>query len=144
MTAIETTTLHGGPDFEVALPADSGALAPTRREVARRLGAHGMRAETIETVLLVVSELCTNAIQATGRNHTPIGLRVLIGEAAVTVDVLNFGPPFDALGTITPGEGGTSIEGGRGLAIVRAVSDDTSVRFHDGRCTVRAIIAPTR
>lgn len=140
MTLTETTTLNGGPDFEVALVADLGALAPSRREVARRLGVQGLASEKVDDVVLVVCELCTNAIQATEPSDAPILVRVRIGDAAVVVEVENVGPPFDALDAIALGDGRSDTEGGRGLAIVRTLSDDVSMHFHDGRCTVKAVI----
>lgn len=139
MTVTETTTLNGGPDFEVALVSDLGALAPVRREVARRVGAHGVLPATVNDVLLVVCELCTNAIQASEPPDAPVRVRVGLGSAAVVVEVENRGPSFDALDRI--GHRGADAEGGRGLMIVLALSDDVSVRFDDGRCTVRAVVA---
>lgn len=138
MTVTATTTLDGGPDFEVALPADLGALAPVRREVGRRLGAHGVDPDTLDDVLLVVCELCTNAIAASDGIDAPVRVRVRLGAAAIVVDVENLGPSFDALDRI--GQRGADAEGGRGLTIVLALSDDVQVQFDDGRCTVRAII----
>ena len=134
-------TLNGGPDFEVALVPDVGALGLVRREVGRRLGEHGVHPDTINDALLVVCELCTNAIQATEPRDAPVLVRVRLGDAAIAVEVENVGPPFDALARIAIGTSEADTEGGRGLAIVLALSRDVSVHFHDGQCTVTAIIA---
>ena len=140
MALAETTTLNGGPDFEVALVAELGALAPLRREVAQRLAAQDVPSEKVDDIVLVLCELATNAIRATEPSDAPIRVRVQFGDATVAVAVENSGPAFDAVETVALGHPGADTESGRGLGVVRALSDDVSVHSHAGCCIVRAII----
>lgn len=140
MTFIETTLMNGGPDFNVALVPDFGAMAPMRREVVGRLRAHGLSSETVDDVLLVVSELCTNAIQATGPVEEPVVVRVRMSGTAVIVEVENVGPPFEEGTTLVQRQTGPDSERGRGLVIVRAVAETLTLLFNDGRCTLRAVL----
>lgn len=141
VTLTETATMDGGPHFEVSLAPDLAALAPMRREAAERLAARGITPSTVEDVLLVLCELCSNAIQATRPRDAPVLARVHLGEAAIMIEVENAGQSFDALNALAEGHGGAATERGRGLLIVRALSDSMTVQFHDGRCIVQAVMS---
>jgi anti-sigma regulatory factor (Ser/Thr protein kinase) len=140
MTLTEASLMDDGPDFEVALVPDLGSLALMRREVVARLDPGALGAATVDNLLLVLSELATNAIQATTRDG--VGAAVLVRvrprAAAVIAEVENAGPAFvpaSAQQQVDP-----DAEGGRGLVIVRALTDEVTVHFRDGRCLVRAVV----
>lgn len=139
MTLTETTPINGGPDFKVVLVPDLGALAPMRREATERLGAHGLTPETVDTVLLVLSELGANAIQRTAQRASVL-VRVWLGDTTVILEVENVGSPFDDRPAHAEQQVSSDSEGGRGLVIVRALSSEVLVRHHDGRCIVRAVV----
>lgn len=140
VTFIETTPMNGGPDFKIRLVPVLGALAPNRREVFQRLNQHGLASTTVDDLLLVVSELCANAIQATARGGAPILLRVQVTDTAVIVEVENAGPPFDSR-VLTQRQAGDDTERGRGLVVVRALADEVTFQSYNGRRIVRAVMA---
>jgi anti-sigma regulatory factor (Ser/Thr protein kinase) len=141
MTLTEARLMGGGPDFEVALAPDLGALAPMRREVAARLAPAALGSATIDNVLLVLSELATNAIQATAGEGTAVHVRVRPRPAAIIAEVENTGRSFvEPSAPPAQLQAASDAEGGRGLVIVRALTDEVTVRFLDGRCVVRAVV----
>jgi len=141
MTLTEASLMDGGPDFEVALVPDLGALAPLRREVAARLDPGVLGSVTVDNLLLVLSELATNAIQATAPDGAGavVLVRVRPRSAAVIAEVENTGPAFVEAALAQQQVAGDA-EGGRGLVIVRALTDEVTVEFRDGRCVVRAVV----
>lgn len=142
MTLTEASLMDGGPDFEVALVPDLGALAPLRREVAARLDAGVLGSVTVENLLLVLSELATNAIQATAPDGAgaAVLVRVRPRSAAVIAEVENTGPAFVEASALAEQQVAGDAEGGRGLVIVRALTDEVTIQFRAGRCVVRAVV----
>lgn len=123
--------IHLAPDFEV--------LAALRADLRAWLGRDGISDEIVDDLLLVATELATNAIEATPEegevwleavdDERSIRLRVANDRAADAVDVQ--AAPLDV---------GSLQERGRGLAIVRALVDTLSLTSAEGRtvvCTVR-------
>lgn len=133
--------MDGGPHFQVSLTPVLAALPLMRRDAAERLTAHGLAPAAVDDVLLVLCELCSNAIQATRPRDAPVLARVRLSEAAVVIEVENAGQSFDALSAVAEGQGGAATERGRGLLIVRALSDSMTVHFRDGGCVVQAVMS---
>lgn len=89
----------------------------------------------LEDVILLLSELATNAIEA-ARPGSPVTVEVTREPAAVTVAVENFGPPF--LLPLHPELPGSGEMRGRGLAIAAALSTSIHSEHHGGRTRVMA------
>lgn len=142
MTVSSGPQINGGPDFAVVVSPHVRALAPMRHEVAERLGNHELAPVAIDDLLIVLSELCTNAIEATAPGGGPVLVRVLPGAAALTLEVENVGLSFDQDAATAQRQAGGASERGRGLVIVRALADEVTVRHHDGRCIVRVVMPP--
>lgn len=129
--------------YRASHPGDHRSLAHIRADVARWFSERGFSADTAERAVLLVSELCSNAVEA-GPDH-PIELHLAAADgtgsgAVVTVSNTTLGnvpPPQDRWIPSDP-----LAPRGRGLAIVDALSDqvrvDTSV---PGRITVVAHIS---
>lgn len=141
---------HGAPNGSADLSprlftyrGNHGVLADVRADVARWFTDHGFSADTTDRAMLLVSELCSNAVEA-GPDH-PIDVRLtrLAGSTlraviAVTNTTLGNVPP--------PSERWTPADPlaprGRGLAIVDALSDQVRVDSSvPGRITVVADIS---
>ena len=91
-----------------------------------------VESDTLETVLLVTTELITNAVlHAEG----PIDLTVDVGPEQLVVQVFDCEPlpPLQQDHDL----GRTD---GRGIALVSMVSSDWGTRYHDGGKTVWAVI----
>ncbi|MCU1594554.1 MAG: hypothetical protein JWO12_1946 [Frankiales bacterium] len=98
----------------VPLPSDSSAPAVARRHSSEVLKRWQLR-ELIEPVLLIVSELVTNAVR---HGRPPVRLGLHRRDSAVRIEVHDCAP--DLSGEPASGE---DAESGRGLEIVRALSD---------------------
>jgi anti-sigma regulatory factor (Ser/Thr protein kinase) len=99
--------------LELELPGDTAAPALARRALDERLD-HGFDDEQSGTLLLLVSELVTNAILHAG---APVLLRVEAGPARLRVEVHDRGPGFERH---TPKPRGS--RGGYGLFLVEHMS----------------------
>lgn len=91
-----------------------------------------------DTLVLVVSELCTNAIEALGNPRAEFVLRVSDLHDRVQVEVEDSGPGFaQAFNRPGASEGD---QRGRGLQVVRSVVDEFSVHRRHGRTVVCCVL----
>lgn len=96
-------------------------------------------AHRIRDVVLVVSELCTNAIQAVDGRPCDVVVRVCVPQSgSVNIEVEDCGTGF-ALEE-ERGQAGVADETGRGLSIVSWVADDLQVERSPERTVVRALL----
>jgi serine/threonine-protein kinase RsbW len=91
----------------------------TARVSARAQLAAWGRSDLAEDVEEIVSELVTNAVNASERDATPIALRLVLTTASVAVEVFDSAPGVPV--AYAPPEGA---ESGRGLQIVAALARD--------------------
>jgi len=115
------------PDDEVVESVDHLRLDPLPRMVqtARSFVRDRLPAvsdATVETVLLLTSELVTNAV-IHARTAIEVGITVTTNKVLVTVHDEDLGRPSDT----DPGR-----EGGRGLGLVAAMSEETATERHLG------------
>ena len=116
------------PDDEVVESVDHLHLEPLPRVVqtARRFVRdhlpQGISEDTTETVLLLTSELVTNAV-IHARTAIEVGITVTTNKVLVTVHDEDLGRPSDTY----PGR-----EGGRGLGLVAAMAEETATEKHLG------------
>lgn len=128
-----------GTTASLDVPADPAATPVARRFVADQLGSWDAGA-LADDALLVVSELVTNAI-IHARSACRVDLR-LAGEV-LDVAVTDFGP-----GTPEPQPPSTTRPGGRGLALVSALStawgvDPVAADRGDGKVVWARLSAPS-
>nr|BFD86322.1 ATP-binding protein [Streptomyces sp. Xyl84] len=119
---------HGEVDHAFPLLHTPGAVSAVRRRVRRLLGGWDLPADAADDVLLVVSELVTNALV---HARPPATLRLwrvpVDGRGAVHVEVSDPGPAAPC----PPGSAPDPDEHGRGLGIVTALSARCGVRADD-------------
>ncbi|MEU7059236.1 ATP-binding protein [Streptomyces sp. NPDC046197] len=102
------------------LPHAPGAVSAVRRRVRAVLGGWNLPSEAAEDVLLVVSELVTNAlVHAVAPATLRLGRVLVGGRKAVRVEVTDRGPARPAEPTACAPD---PDEHGRGLGIVNALS----------------------
>lgn len=120
----ESGSSQRGPDvsFVVSLASTRGAAAQARHIVQRRLGGR-VATRPLEDVLLIISELVTNAVL---HGHGDVGLRITYegGQIAGTVsdDGHGFTHEIDARDPAGPG--------GRGLHVVDQLTTGWGVDQH--------------
>lgn len=108
-------------------PTSAGLV---RRRVGADLAEHGIEPESIDEVVLVISELVGNAVRHTPMDDAdPLAVRWELDSDGVLVEVTDAStePPRPR----TPGSNEPS---GRGLQIVAAMADDWGVvPLHSGK-----------
>ncbi|GAA3039062.1 ATP-binding protein [Streptomyces glomeratus] len=134
MTAVQLDTAPcEGVEYVFHLPYAPRAVSAVRRRVRAVLTTLQLPADAAENVLLVASELLTNALVHALPPATLRLSRVLVdGDAAVRVEVTDKGP---ARPSGIPGRPVDPDEHGRGLGIVTTLSARCGVHLHpDGTC----------
>ncbi|WP_078565391.1 SpoIIE family protein phosphatase [Streptomyces sp. AA1529] len=101
------------------VPADSGAVAPLRAQVSRKLAEWGL-AETSFTTELILSELVTNAIRY---GSEPIRVR-LLHQSRLTCEVSDGSSTSPHMRRAAATE-----EGGRGLFLVAQLAERWGTRY---------------
>ncbi|MFF7417892.1 SpoIIE family protein phosphatase [Streptomyces smyrnaeus] len=101
------------------VPADSGAVAPLRAQVSRKLSEWGLEGESFTTEL-ILSELVTNAIRY---GSEPIRVRLLY-QSCLTCEVADGSSTSPHLRRAAATE-----EGGRGLFLVAQLAERWGTRY---------------
>jgi anti-sigma regulatory factor (Ser/Thr protein kinase) len=119
------------------LAADFAALGRLRDQLRAWLADTEVTPTVRDDVLLVATELCTNAIEATADDE-PVEVQVTTDGQSLRLSVANVAP--------SPGrepdgvlERGSLQERGRGLAIVRSLVDTVVMTSDRGRTVVRTM-----
>lgn len=118
--------------------AVTGSLQPARSDVARSLAAVGAGSDVVDRASLVVSELATNAIEASpgGEFTVRVGRDGAVAVIVVANPSSGRVPPRDRW---TPDD--VLARRGRGLAIVDAVADAVEVTTGGGQVSVEVRLA---
>gem|GEM_PF-2443493 len=115
--------------FELMVPANRERIGQARAALRSWLTDHGMDVDRIMDVLLVVSEALTNAAEHGHRfDESPIELHATWSDDELMVmvsDTGEWGLPH------------TMADRGRGVGIIRALADETSIETTHRGTTVR-------
>ncbi|MFD6534178.1 ATP-binding protein [Streptomyces sp. NPDC060184] len=130
-------------EAHVTLPSDPVSVSAARRHVARVLAEWGMRDDTEDTgtILLIVSELATNAVLHTlGQSPTFTVRLVLDRDEELRLEVTDSHPRWPR--RLPPA---VQRDNGRGLAIIRVLARECGGRFgvtptEDGGKTVWVVL----
>lgn len=140
-TAKRPAPTDGARSLQLASAISSVPTA--RHTVADDLRESGIPTAVLDNVLVVVTELVSNAVLHArplrfGDSDEGVQLRWTVTDRHVLVDVTDGG------GNDRPKlrEAPSAEPEGRGLAIVEALARDWSVRRENGRVTVQAVIGP--
>lgn len=117
--------------FSVRLPRDARSL-PLMRGLMRQALEHlAVATQTIEEIVLALTEACANVVQHAGQ-HEEYQVDVAITDDLCRVSVLDDGQGFDF--EQASAADGSPLETGRGLMLMQALVDDLQfVRSEDGR-----------
>jgi anti-sigma regulatory factor (Ser/Thr protein kinase) len=130
--------IEPGEKHDASYTLRAGPQAPG--EARRALVGLTLPTITRENLALLVSELVTNSVRHAGLSpHAPIGVQVNNGSASVRLAVHDGGQGFPFPAQEVPV--GPLVPGGRGLAIVAALSEAWGVDSNTDGCTVWCQIA---
>jgi anti-sigma regulatory factor (Ser/Thr protein kinase) len=130
-------TLHPPRQLLLELAADFSALARVRDQLRSFLSEANVDGTVCEDLLLVATELCTNAIEATVDGE-PVEVRVSIDGRALRLSVANV-PSTSGEHDVPELRHGSLQERGRGLAIVRSLVDTMAMSSAGGRTVVNTM-----
>ena len=121
--------------MQQTLTPDAAAPSEARRLTDTFLAESQVSAETRRVIVLVVSELVTNAVK---HGSPPVSLALTVSPEHVVVEVRDFGAPMPPE---HPTLGDSS--GGRGLFIVEQLCDRWGARSHAVGKTVWCDVSTT-
>ena len=116
----------------LVIPAKAEYIALGRLALTGLLRPLAVEPEVIADVKLALTEACSNSIRhayADGREGA-VEIRYELLDASLAVEVSDEGGGFDP--ALLDGGAGELDEGGLGIAIIRAVTDDLSIRPRSG------------
>jgi serine/threonine-protein kinase RsbW len=111
----------------LVIPAKAEYIALGRLAVTGLLRPRAVEPEVIADVKLALTEACSNSIRhayADGRDGE-VEIRYELADSTLAVEVSDEGGGFDP--ALLDADPGRLDEGGLGIAIIRAVTDDLSV-----------------
>lgn len=115
-------------------PPDKAQVPIVRRQVVKWLEARELRSDDLQELALVTSELLANAVVAA---RSAVEVRVTLDPSRVRFDVENDGEgtevDIDRMGRSLPAP---DAQAGRGLFLVRSLTDNLTVSTVPGRGTV--------
>jgi serine/threonine-protein kinase RsbW len=118
--------------ISLVIPAKAEYIALGRLALAGLLRPRAVEPELLADVKLALTEACSNSIRhayADGRTGE-VEIRYELADSTLAVEVSDEGGGFDP--AVLAGEPGGLDEGGLGIAIIRAVTDDLSVGPRSG------------
>lgn len=121
--------------YGFALPAHAESVCRARRLARARLDRWGTTDETLETAILIISELVTNAVVHAPGDHVMCELREENGRLHIAVEDQGFGPTGPQLHRVSDDEHG------RGLLLVDALSSSWGTRDTSGYGAGRVVWA---
>jgi serine/threonine-protein kinase RsbW len=93
----------------------------------------------VDDVLVVATELCANAIAASSGAERSVALRAHADQDSLVVEVEDDGPGFDWPAWTNDEPPDLTMERGRGLFLVRALSDEVELVRSEERTIVRCV-----
>ncbi|MFJ2008667.1 ATP-binding protein [Streptomyces chartreusis] len=125
MSAVGDARLHAVDDVQYSLPHLPQAVSTARKIAAEVLGGWRVDDNVSEVVVLVVSELVTNAVE---HAQPPVALHLMrdFHCAQLRVEVVDGGPAVHDKWPVSS----EADEHGRGLSIVGAVTTAHGTVFH--------------
>jgi serine/threonine-protein kinase RsbW len=117
------STEVGSPTVRLTIPAKAEYITLVRLALSGLSGLRPLSDETLGDLKLAVTEACTNSVRH-GYNEGEGTVEVIyeLLPDRLVVEVVDDGPGFDPSGDRPLGEG--LAEGGLGIAIIQAVSDE--------------------
>ena len=128
-------------ELQLTLPRDARYVAVLRRVAESLLSGLDVPADSVDDVAVALSEACGNVIRhASGTSE--YGVRLSVADDHCTIEVCDLGPGFEPLDLgDMPVESDDlpGAEGGRGVPLLKALTDDLEFVRTDDTTTVRLV-----
>ncbi|MGI8792498.1 MAG: ATP-binding protein [Acidimicrobiales bacterium] len=127
-----------GPAFERKFPPAPAEVAPARGALRTWLQTLAdLEEQELDDILVVASELITNGVYHDGGNDITVNVERHLAGVNIAVTTVEHAPGHEPRyrGIVDP------LERGRGLDIVRALSDGFSVDMHGDRRSTSCRVA---
>jgi serine/threonine-protein kinase RsbW len=112
-------------ELSVNLPSETASVPVVRRLAAQALRSFGVADRDVDDVQLAIAEACANVIEhAIDSDTYEVQVELAADQCAITV--IDQGSGFDA--TAVPANPDPRSQGGRGLALMRALTDKVAFR----------------
>ena len=138
-TAPIATDAHRLGPFEYRFTPNAAAVPLARHLLADWLEHQPVDQEEVADLLLIASELCSNAVRHATDRPGAAALRAWADGDSIVVEAEDDGAfpvkPVDAAIECPP----VDAEQGRGLYLIDALADEVATRVEDGRTVVRCV-----
>ncbi len=124
---------------ELSIPAKAEYIALCRLALAGLAQVRALEEETLADLKLALTEACSNSIRhayEAGRTGV-VDIRYELNGEQLAVEVADEGSGFEL--DATGAQNGDLDEGGLGLAIIRAVTDELAVESHERGSRLRFV-----
>ncbi len=124
---------------ELSIPAKAEYIALCRLALSGLAQVRALEPETLADLKLALTEACSNSIRhayAEGRTGA-VEIRYELNGEKLCVEVADEGRGFDV--AVPRGDGAEPDEGGLGLAIIRALTDELAVESHERGSRLRFV-----
>ena len=121
----------GSPTVRLTIPAKAEYITLVRLALSGLAGLRRLSEEALGDMKLAVTEACTNSVRH-GYNDGEGIVEVVyeLQDDRLVVEVADDGPGFDPSGDRPIGDG--LAEGGLGIAIIRALTDEVEIGKREG------------
>lgn len=122
----------------LSIPAKAEYIALCRLALAGLAHVRALEPETLADLKLALTEACSNSIRhayAEGRSGA-VEIRYELNGEQLAVEVADEGSGFDAERS---GDGAHLDEGGLGIAIIRALTDELAIESHQNGSRLRFV-----
>jgi serine/threonine-protein kinase RsbW len=127
------------PAASLVLPRERHTVPAARALAEGTMRAAGVEPGVIDELMVAVSEACTNVVRHAGGDEYRIDVQV--ADDLCTIVVRDHGNGFDV--PASPTMPAIDAEGGRGLALMRALVDDLEVTTGPGGGAVVTMVRST-
>ena len=136
------TPTHVLAPFQHQFTPNTAAVPVARHLLRDWLERVPVEEDAVDSLLLIASELTTNAVQQASGTPGSVLLRASVAEDGILIEVSDDGGASEAElpeSAVDPELPDPEAEQGRGLFLVQELSDDVSWSRADGRTTVRVL-----
>lgn len=127
------TESHTSGVVALKIPAKPEYIALARLALAGLAQVRPVEPETLADLKLALTEACSNSVRHAyqeGRDDGIVDVRYELNGSELAVEVVDEGGGFD-VALAEDGELGELDEGGLGLAIIRALTDELAIDSHE-------------